>query len=110
MRLCDLRLRIPGSRLEEPIERVRAEIRARSQELERASRYRDELAQLEEKPSVTRDLAIHGYHRNAEQFGELAVYGSDAPLIHDPGCRVFASPMRSAAHYLINNIGYSYIA
>jgi glycerol-3-phosphate dehydrogenase len=41
------------------------------------------LAQLEEKPSVTRDLAIHGYHRNAEQFGELAVYGSDAPLIDD---------------------------
>jgi glycerol-3-phosphate dehydrogenase len=41
------------------------------------------LAQLEEKPSVTRDLAIHGYHRNAEQFGELAVYGSDAPLLED---------------------------
>lgn len=41
------------------------------------------LAQLEDKPSVTRDLAIHGYHRNAEQFGELAVYGSDAPLIDD---------------------------
>ena len=41
------------------------------------------LAQLEEKPSVTRDLAIHGYHRNAEECGELAVYGSDAPFLEE---------------------------
>jgi glycerol-3-phosphate dehydrogenase len=42
-----------------------------------------ELAELEARPSVTRDLHIHGYHRNADPFGDLAVYGSDAPAIQD---------------------------
>ncbi len=36
------------------------------------------LAQLEERPSVSRELPIHGYHRNPEIFGVLAAYGSDA--------------------------------
>jgi glycerol-3-phosphate dehydrogenase len=36
------------------------------------------LAQLEEKPCVTRHLNIHGYHAAAAQFGSLSVYGSDA--------------------------------
>ncbi len=36
------------------------------------------LAQLDEKPCVTRHLNIHGYHSAAKQFGSLAVYGSDA--------------------------------
>jgi len=36
------------------------------------------LAQLDEKPCVTRNLNIHGYHAAAEQFGTLSVYGSDA--------------------------------
>ena len=27
---------------------------------------------------VTRNLNIHGYHQHASEFGELAVYGSDA--------------------------------
>jgi glycerol-3-phosphate dehydrogenase len=39
------------------------------------------LAQLPEKPCATRDLKIHGYHASSEQFGSLAVYGSDAPEI-----------------------------
>lgn len=39
------------------------------------------LAQLEEQPCVTRELRIHGYHWQAETFGDLAVYGSDAPRI-----------------------------
>lgn len=36
------------------------------------------LAQLEERPSVTRALNIHGFHQQAAQFGSLQVYGSDA--------------------------------
>lgn len=36
------------------------------------------LGRLEERPCVTRDLHIHGYHRQAEAFGPLAFYGSDA--------------------------------
>lgn len=41
------------------------------------------LAHLDTKPCVTRTLQIHGFHRHAEKFGELAVYGSDAPVIQD---------------------------
>ena len=36
------------------------------------------LAQLPERPCATRELKIHGFHESAEQFGALAVYGSDA--------------------------------
>ncbi|MCU0644000.1 MAG: glycerol-3-phosphate dehydrogenase/oxidase [bacterium] len=41
------------------------------------------LAALETNPSVTKNLQIHGYHKNAEAFGELACYGSDAPAMLD---------------------------
>ena len=40
-----------------------------------------ELANLDEKPSVTKTLQIHGYHPNASVFGDLHIYGSDAPEI-----------------------------
>ena len=48
------------------------------------------LAQLAEKPCVTRHLNIHGFHNAASQLGALAVYGSDAYEIRrlieaDPG-------------------------
>ena len=33
---------------------------------------------LDERPCLTADLQIHGYHQHAEQFGDLAVYGADA--------------------------------
>ena len=36
------------------------------------------LAQLPEKPCVTHHLNIHGFHGAAQQFGDLAIYGSDA--------------------------------
>jgi glycerol-3-phosphate dehydrogenase len=36
------------------------------------------LAQLPEKPCVTHHLNIHGFHGATQQFGSLAVYGSDA--------------------------------
>jgi glycerol-3-phosphate dehydrogenase len=41
------------------------------------------LARLSEKPCATRNLNIHGFHRHAEKFGPLAVYGADAPAIQD---------------------------
>ena len=39
------------------------------------------LAQLNERASITDHLPIHGFHNSAEQFADLAVYGSDAPEI-----------------------------
>ena len=39
------------------------------------------LGKLDERPCVTRTLNIHGTHRQAEQFGELNYYGSDAGAI-----------------------------
>jgi glycerol-3-phosphate dehydrogenase len=36
------------------------------------------LAGLEERPCITRDLRIHGYHPSAPRFGALADYGADA--------------------------------
>ncbi|MBI5386487.1 MAG: glycerol-3-phosphate dehydrogenase/oxidase [Verrucomicrobia bacterium] len=41
------------------------------------------LARLTERPCVTRDLHVHGFHRQAEQFGALAGYGSDAVGLGD---------------------------
>ena len=41
------------------------------------------LARLIEKPCVTRNLNVHGFHRQAKNFGALSVYGSDALLIQD---------------------------
>jgi glycerol-3-phosphate dehydrogenase len=42
-----------------------------------------DLGRLAERPCVTRMLNVHGYHSNADRFGELGVYGSDAPAIQD---------------------------
>lgn len=39
------------------------------------------LGQLEIRPCITTDLNIHGFHKNAECFGDLAIYGSDAPSL-----------------------------
>lgn len=39
------------------------------------------LAGLEPRPCVTKRLPIHGHHLHAERFGELAVYGADAPAV-----------------------------
>jgi glycerol-3-phosphate dehydrogenase len=41
------------------------------------------LAGLDERPCVTRNLHLHGYHAHADRFGELSHYGSDAPAIRD---------------------------
>jgi glycerol-3-phosphate dehydrogenase len=42
-----------------------------------------DLARLAERPCVTRSLNVHGFHSNAERFGTLGVYGSDALAIQD---------------------------
>lgn len=39
------------------------------------------LAGLPDRPCLTRNLNIHGYHPNAANFGPLSFYGSDAPAI-----------------------------
>jgi glycerol-3-phosphate dehydrogenase len=41
------------------------------------------LASLEERECGTRRLRVHGYHQNADRFGHLDVYGSDAVAIQD---------------------------
>jgi glycerol-3-phosphate dehydrogenase len=41
------------------------------------------LAQLDERPCATKDLRIHGFHEQAAQLGDLAVYGADAEAIRD---------------------------
>jgi glycerol-3-phosphate dehydrogenase len=41
------------------------------------------LAQLEERPSLTKELHIHGFHKNSGEFGIFAIYGSDAPALQD---------------------------
>lgn len=41
------------------------------------------LARVPEKPCVTAHLNIHGFHKHAEKFGHLAVYGADAPAVQD---------------------------
>lgn len=39
------------------------------------------VAALEEKPSVTATLAIHGHHADPSSFGLLARYGAEAPSV-----------------------------
>jgi glycerol-3-phosphate dehydrogenase len=41
------------------------------------------IARLEPRECVTKTLHIHGYHKHAEKFGDLAFYGSDAPQIQN---------------------------
>jgi len=41
------------------------------------------LGKLPDRECVTRRLNIHGFHTNAQSFGHLRVYGSDAPAIQD---------------------------
>jgi glycerol-3-phosphate dehydrogenase len=41
------------------------------------------LAKLPERECPTRQLNIHGFHPQAQKFGHLSFYGSDAPAIQD---------------------------
>ncbi len=40
-----------------------------------------DLARLPERPCLTRNLNIHGFHHAVEKFGALSVYGSDASSV-----------------------------
>jgi glycerol-3-phosphate dehydrogenase len=42
-----------------------------------------DFARLDERPCVTRSLNVHGFHSNADRFGALSVYGTDALAIQD---------------------------
>src|SRR6186713_3127342 len=42
-----------------------------------------DFARLDERPCVTRSLNVHGFHSNADRFGPLSMYGSDALAIQD---------------------------
>ncbi|TLD70270.1 glycerol-3-phosphate dehydrogenase/oxidase [Phragmitibacter flavus] len=39
------------------------------------------LAHIEERPCITKDLHLHGFHQHSANFGELSYYGSDARSI-----------------------------
>ena len=43
------------------------------------------LGSLEDRDCVTKKLTIHGFHPDAQEFGDLEVYGSDAPSIQAIG-------------------------
>jgi glycerol-3-phosphate dehydrogenase len=59
------------------------------------------IGRLDEKPCVTRELNIHGYHQHADRFGDLAVYGADAQdiqmLVRDEPA--LAEPLHPALPY-----------
>ena len=59
------------------------------------------LARLPEKPCVTSNLRIHGFHAEAEKFGRLRVYGADAPamLELEKDEPVLAEPLVEALPY-----------
>ncbi len=60
-----------------------------------------DLARLTERPCVTRTLNVHGFHTNADRFGALSVYGSDAPAIQDlmRATPSLATPLHAALPY-----------
>ena len=60
-----------------------------------------DLARLPERPCVTRTLNVHGFHPNADRFGALGVYGSDAPAIQDlmRATPSLAAPLHPALPY-----------
>jgi glycerol-3-phosphate dehydrogenase len=60
------------------------------------------LARLPERPCVTRELNVHGYHASAERFGHRAVYGAEAPTIDRiaAGKPALAAPLDPALPYL----------
>lgn len=39
------------------------------------------IAQLDERPSATRDLPLHGWHNDPDALGDLAAYGADAAAL-----------------------------
>ena len=67
------------------------------------------LGSLRETPCVTADLPIHGYHRQAEKLGNLAVYGTDAESIKRVAAErsEYAAPLHPALPYIAAEIIWS---
>jgi glycerol-3-phosphate dehydrogenase len=51
------------------------------------------LGRLPEKPCITKQLNIHGFHENASKFGDLSVYGSDAVKIQELARSLPSNPL-----------------
>ncbi len=64
------------------------------------------LAKLEERPCVTRQLKIHGFHPRADDLGEMRGYGSDAGALDDlvRSQSQFAAPLHEALPYLAGQV------
>jgi glycerol-3-phosphate dehydrogenase len=60
-----------------------------------------DLARLTERPCVTRTLHVHGFHTNADRFGTLKVYGSDALSIQElmRATRSLSAPLHADLPY-----------
>jgi len=60
------------------------------------------LGRLREKECVTKQLNIHGFHAQAQKFGPLSFYGSDAPAIQElmRGDPELAQPLSPALQYV----------
>jgi glycerol-3-phosphate dehydrogenase len=67
------------------------------------------LGSLRETPCVTADLPIHGYHRQPEKLGSLAVYGTDAEGISRVAAEKpdFAAKLHPALPYIAAEIVWS---
>jgi glycerol-3-phosphate dehydrogenase len=60
-----------------------------------------DLAGLPDRRCPTKHLNIHGFHRHADTFGSLSVYGSDAPAIRELARSepALAEPLTAALPY-----------
>jgi glycerol-3-phosphate dehydrogenase len=60
------------------------------------------LGRLPERECITARINIHGFHRQAEKFGHLCFYGSDAPAIQELMRREpeLARPLTEALPYV----------
>jgi glycerol-3-phosphate dehydrogenase len=60
-----------------------------------------DLARLPERPCVTKNLNIHGFHHSQDRFGHLSVYGSDASAVQALGAidPELARPLDDALPY-----------
>lgn len=67
------------------------------------------LGKLDERPCVTRTLNVHGFHQNATKFGDLEMYGADAPAIEalmraEPD---LAEPLDSELPYVVAQVAWA---
>ena len=68
-----------------------------------------DLARLPERPCVTKNLNIHGFHQPQERFGHLSVYGSDASAVQALGAidPELARPLDDALPYTGSEVAWA---